>query len=43
MPWLTEMSTSPKAMEAPAPKPKPTTEQVPSPPLPLEQVLAQKW
>ena len=39
MPWLTEMSTSPKAMEAPAPKPKPTTEQVPSPPLPLEPVV----
>ena len=39
MPWLTEMSTSLKVMEAPAPKPKPTTEQVPSPPLPLEQVV----
>ena len=39
MPWLTEMSTSPKAMEAPAPRPKPTTEQVPSPPLPLEPVV----
>ena len=40
MPWLTEMSTSPKAMEAPAPKPKPTTEQVPSSPLPLEKVFS---
>ena len=39
MPWLTEMSTSPKAMEAPAPKPKPTGEQVPLTPLPSVQVV----
>ena len=39
MPWLTEISSSPQAMEAPAPKPKPTGEQVPSPPLPSEPVM----
>ena len=39
MPWLTEISSSPQAMEAPAPKPKPTGEQVPSPPLPSEPVV----
>ena len=39
MPWLTEMSTSPKAMEAPTPKPKPTGELVPSTPLPSEPVV----
>ena len=39
MPWLTEMSTSPKAMEAPTPKPKPTGDPVLSTPLPSEQVV----
>ena len=39
MPWLTEISSSPQAMEAPAPNPKPTGEPVPSPPLPSEQVV----
>ena len=39
MPWLTEISSSPQAMEAPAAKPKPTGEQVPSPPLPSEPVV----
>ena len=39
MPWLTEISSSPQAMEAPAPMPKPTSEQVPSPPLPSEPVV----
>ena len=29
MPWLTEISSSPQAMEAPAPKPKPTGKPVP--------------
>jgi hypothetical protein len=33
------MSTSPQAMEAAAPKHKPTGEQVPSTPLPSEQVV----
>ena len=39
MPWLSEMSTSPKAMEAPTPKPKPTGDPVLSTPLPSEPVV----
>ena len=39
MPWLTEISSSPQAMEAPAPKPKPTGEPVPSTPLPSEPLV----
>ena len=39
MPWLTEISSSPQAMGAPAPKPKPTGEQVPSTPLPSEPAV----
>ena len=39
MPWLTEISSSPKAMGAPAPKPKQTGEQVPSTPLPSEPAV----
>ena len=39
MPWLVEISSSPQAMEAPAPKPKPTGELVPSTPLPSEPVV----
>ena len=39
MPWLVEISSSPQAMEAPAPKPKPTGEPVPLTPLPSEPVV----
>ena len=39
MPWVVEISSSPQAMEAPAPKPKPTGEPVPSTPLPSEPVV----
>jgi hypothetical protein len=39
MPWLTEISSSSQAMEAPASKPKPTGEPVPSTPLPSEPVV----
>ena len=39
MPWLTEISSSPQAMEAPAPKPKPTDEPIPATPLPSEPVV----
>ena len=39
MPWLVEISSSPQAMEAPAPKPKPTGEPVPLTPLPSEPVM----
>ena len=39
MPWLTEISSSPQAMEAPAPNPKPTGEPVPSTPLPSEPLV----
>jgi len=39
MPWLVEISSSPQAMEAPAPKPKPTGEPVPSTPLPSGPVV----
>jgi hypothetical protein len=39
LPWLTEISSSPQAMEAPAPKPKPTGKPVPSTPLPSEPVV----
>ena len=39
MPWLTEISSSPQAMEAPAPNPKPTGEPVHSTPLPSEPVV----
>ena len=38
-PWLVEISNSPQAMEAPAPKPKPTGKPVPSIPLPSEPVV----
>ena len=38
-PWLMEISNSPQAMEAPAPKPKPTGKPVPSIPLPSEPVV----
>ena len=39
MPWLVEISRSPQAMEAHAPKPKPTGEPVPLTPLPSEPVV----
>ena len=39
MPWVVEISSSPQAMEAPAPKPKPTGEPVPLTPLPSEPVV----
>lgn len=39
MPWLVEISSSPQAMEEPAPKPKPTGEPVPLTPLPSEPVV----
>ena len=39
MPWLTEISNSPQAMEAPAPNPKPTGEPVTSTPLPSEPLV----
>ena len=39
MPWLKEISSSPQAMEAHAPKPKPTGEPVPSTPFPSEPVV----
>lgn len=38
-PWLVEISNSPQAMEAPAPKPKPTGKAVPSIPLPSEPMV----
>jgi hypothetical protein len=38
-PWLVEISNSPQAMEAPAPKPKPTGKPVPTIPLPSEPVV----
>ena len=39
MPWVVEISSSPQAMEAPAPKPKPTGEPVPSTLFPSEPVV----